>query len=273
MDALHQTPLLDLFRRGEAAADVRMLAARGVLAPRAHEQMALLVWLARDPDAAIQEAALSTIDRIPADPLARYLAGVDVPPDVRQFFEGRGVTVQADPVSEPSIEPLVTGHDAPVAAMSSDVSPAVTDNLDEHGARQSTVQRLSKMSITDRLKVAMRGNREERTILIRDANKLVSIAVLSSPRLTEQEVESYAKMASVSEDVLRVIGTSRAWIKDYPVVRALAFNPKTPIAVSMGLVNRLVERDVKALSSDRNIAEPVKLLARKMTQATQTRRS
>ena len=272
MDELSQTPWLDLFRRGEAAADIRLLAARGVLAPRAHEQLALLVYLAHDADATISDTALATIGRIPAEPLCRFLAGSGVSAEVRQFFEARGFAANGRTAVEAPAEPLVVDRDASVVPEPGDVSPDVTARLDEHGARESTVQRLSKMSVTDRLKVAMRGNREERTILIRDANKLVSIAVLSSPRITEQEIESYARMASVSEDVLRVIGTSRAWIKDYPVVRALAFNPKTPIAISMGLVSRLVERDVKALSSDRNIAEPVKLLARKMTKATETRR-
>jgi hypothetical protein len=91
--------------------------------------------------------------------------------------------------------------------------------------------------------------REERTILIRDPNKLVSLAVLSSPKVNEREIESYAKMANVSEDVLRVIGTTRAWTKSYAIVRSLAFNPKSPIAVSMTLVSRLVEKDVRMLST------------------------
>jgi hypothetical protein len=136
----------------------------------------------------------------------------------------------------------------------------------------ATVQRLSLMTVSEKIKAAMRGSREERTILIRDPNKLVSLAVLSSPKVNDREVENYAKMANVSEDVLRVIGSTRAWTKSYAVIRALAFNPKSPIAVSMTLVSRLVEKDVRMISMDRNIAEPVKLLARKFLQAGQSRR-
>ena len=138
--------------------------------------------------------------------------------------------------------------------------------------RLSTVQRLSQMNVTERMKAAMRGSREERTILIRDPNKLVSLSVLSSPKVSEQEVEAYAKMASISEDVLRVIGTSRAWVKNYTIVKSLTFNPKTPVAVSMGFVNRLVEKDVRGLATDRNMPEPVKVLARKIIQAGQSRK-
>jgi len=277
MDALYQTPLLDCVRRGEVAADIRMLAAKGLLAPRALEQLALLAWLVRDSDSAIREAAETTLSRIPPMMLARFLAGRDLPDDLLEFFARRGIVPDGSG----------TGADEPVLFVAEDEDEhhktPVLDAPDEatvnQGApplstvlRQSTVQQLSAMSITQKVKTAMRGNREMRALLIRDPNKLVSIAVLASPRLTEQEVEAYARMASLSEDVLRVIGTTRAWTKNYAVVRALTSNPKTPIAVSMGMVNRLLEKDVKALASDRNIAEPVKALARKMMQAGQSRK-
>jgi hypothetical protein len=134
------------------------------------------------------------------------------------------------------------------------------------------VQRLSLLNVTERVKVAMRGNREERMVLIRDPNKLVGLAVLSSPKLTEQEVEGFAKMASLGEDVLRVIATSRAWTKNYGVIASLVFNAKTPVALSMGFVNRLNERDVRKLTTDRNVPDPLRILARKMLQAGQSRR-
>ena len=136
----------------------------------------------------------------------------------------------------------------------------------------ATIQRVAMMTVSEKIKAAMRGSREERTILIRDPNKLVSLAVLSSPKVNEREIESYAKMANVSEDVLRVIGTTRAWTKSYSVVRSLAFNPKSPIAVSMTLVSRLVEKDVRMITMDRNIAEPVRILARKALQTGKSRR-
>jgi hypothetical protein len=271
MDALYQTPLLDCVRRGEVAADIRMLAAQGVLAPRALEQLALLVWLTHDADPAIRDTAETTLGRIPQSMLARFLANPDVPDDLREFFAGRGIV--PDGSGTHASESVLFAAEDPD---DDDEDPAGDEpdeaTSDRDARRQSTVQRLSGMSITQRVKTAMRGNREERALLIRDPNKLVSIAVLASPRLTDGEVENYARMASISEDVLRVIGTTRAWMKTYAVVRALTCNPKTPIAISMALVNRLLEKDVKALASDRNIAEPVKLLARKMMQAGQSRR-
>jgi hypothetical protein len=264
MDEHYRTPLLDCFRRGEVTPDVRMLAAQGVLAPRAHEQLGLLILLVDDADPAIRAAAAATIDRIPTEALTRFLGRPDVPDQIRGFFERRGI--QAGPAApDASDDPL---FDPAGESAGDDASGDVgVQPGPEDERRQSTVQRLSGMNVTQRMKAAIRGSRDERTILIRDPNKLVSLSVLSSPKVSEQEVEGYAKMSSVSEDALRVIGTTRAWAKNYTIIRSLTFNPKTPVALSMGFVSRLVERDVRALASDRNIPEPVKVLARKIVQA------
>jgi hypothetical protein len=113
------------------------------------------------------------------------------------------------------------------------------------------------------LKAAMKGTKEIRAILIRDPNKMISAAVLSSPKVTESEAASFARMASVSEDILRAIGHNRAWMKSYAVVLGLARNPKTPVAMSLNLLVRLQDRDVQAISVDRNVPEPLRIAARK----------
>jgi hypothetical protein len=115
------------------------------------------------------------------------------------------------------------------------------------------------------MKLAFKGTREQRAQLIRDPNKIVNAAVLSSPKLTVAEVEAFAKMANVGEEVLRVIANNRGWLKNYGVVLGLVRNPKTPPAISMQLLHRLNERDTKMLSTDRNIPEAVRLAARKLT--------
>jgi hypothetical protein len=122
---------------------------------------------------------------------------------------------------------------------------------------------LSTLPIMRRIKLAMKGTREQRAQLIRDSNKLVAAAVLSSPKLTSAEVESFARMANVTEDVLRVIASNRGWLKNYGVVVGLTRNPKTPPALSMALLQRLNERDMKMLAFDRNVPESVRLAARK----------
>jgi Asp-tRNA(Asn)/Glu-tRNA(Gln) amidotransferase B subunit len=109
----------------------------------------------------------------------------------------------------------------------------------------------------------MKGTREQRSQLIRDSNRLVASAVLSSPKLMDAEVEAFAKMANVTEEVLRVIAANRGWLKNYGVVLGLTKNPKTPPAISMQLLQRLNERDTKMLAVDRNVPEALRLAARK----------
>ena len=126
-----------------------------------------------------------------------------------------------------------------------------------------TAATLAAMNPGQRLGRAMKGSREERAILIRDPNKVVAVAVLSSPKLSEAEVEAIAKMTNVSDEVLRLIGNSRAWLKNYRIVSALTRNPKTPQALAMNLLSRLQERDVKLLIADRNVPDALRMAARR----------
>ena len=98
-----------------------------------------------------------------------------------------------------------------------------------------------------------------RAILIRDPNRMVAAAVLSCPKVNEAEVEAFAKMGNVSEEILRTIAMSRAWTKSYGVLLALVKNSKTPVALTMNMMQRLNESDVKKLSTDRNVPEALRL--------------
>jgi hypothetical protein len=252
MDAGIRSPFLDFFRRGEVARDVRLLAARGALAARAHDQMALLVLLTEDGDQEIRGAAEATLAQIPNGSLSAFLGRPDVPEPLRDFFRGRGVEPDLAGASS-SDDPLV------------DVDPDDGEKAGAagEGARQGAGERLAMMNVSERMRAAMKGTKEERAILIRDPNKLVSVSVLSSPKLSESEVEQFSKMASISEEVLRIIGMNRGWTKNYGVIAGLAKNPKTPLAVAMRCVQRLTERDLKLIVLDRNIQEPLKLAVRK----------
>jgi len=106
--------------------------------------------------------------------------------------------------------------------------------------------------------------------LVRDTNRMISAAVMSSPKMTEQEVEAVAGMASVSEDVLRIIANNRGWMKNYKVALRLVKNAKTPVAVSMNLLPRIMEKDLIGLSTDRNVPEPLRIAARKKVMVART---
>jgi hypothetical protein len=252
MDPGFRSPLIDFFRRGEVARDVRLMAAQGALAPRAHEQLALLVLLSDDPDPEIAAATAATLDALPEQPLRAFVARSDVSDEMRRFFTARGIDttgVAASDTEAPLIDTLAELADAP-------------DTPDAGGDGERKL--LSSLPVIERMKLAMKGSREQRAQLVRDSNRLVAAAVLSSPKLTESEVEAFTKMGNVSEEVLRTIAMNRSWTKNYGVLAGLCRHPKTPPAISMHMLHRLNERDLKNISIDRNVPEALRQLSRKI---------
>lgn len=172
---------------------------------------------------------------------------------------------------EAMIELLVADPDPEVARAAAETKRSGSPEPVEESSAEApekaeaggTVEKIAAMTPGQKLQLAMRGTREERAVLIRDANRLVSMAVLSSPKITETEVENIAKMTNVSEDILRVIGHTRAWAKNYSIVSALTRNSKTPVAISLNLLPRLMEKDIKSLTTDRNIPDVLRLAARR----------
>ena len=130
--------------------------------------------------------------------------------------------------------------------------------------RMTLLQRLSRMTVVERIQLALKGSREERMALIRDPNKMVQRAVLQSPRLTETEVESFSAMSSLTAEVLRVISLNRGFMKNYTIARNLTCNPKTPLEISLHLLPRLTARDLKLLTTNKNIPENLRSMALKL---------
>jgi hypothetical protein len=135
------------------------------------------------------------------------------------------------------------------------------------GERISMLNRIIKMGVKDRVKLAMKGDREARNILIRDPNRLVAAAVVSNPRISEQEVETIAAMRSIPEDILRLIASNRQWSRSYTISHSLARNPRTPIANVITIMSRLQLRDLAALSKNRNVSDAVRRQAMRLHNA------
>jgi len=249
MESGFATPLLEFFKRGDVEPDVKLLAAQGALAPRAHEQLGLLVLLVNDPDAEIASTAEKTLQAISREAIAAFLARPDAPSELKNFFAARG------------IEPGAAALENEAALI--DTSPKTDEVDDDKDDEKTALQRLQAMNVPQKVQRATKGSREERAILIRDPNKMISLAVLSSPKLTISEVEAFARAGNVAEECLRTIAFTRAWMKSYNVVAALTRNPKTPVALSMNLLSRLNEKDLRTLSTDRNVPDVLRVTARK----------
>ena len=134
----------------------------------------------------------------------------------------------------------------------------------EEKEKLSLLQRIGRMPVGERIKLAMRGNREERMVLIRDRSKLVSLAVLASPKVNESEMETFAAMKNIQEAVLRTIATNRKILKRYGVIKALANNPKAPLDVALPLLSYLLINDLRSLSINKNVNETMRKRALKL---------
>jgi hypothetical protein len=130
--------------------------------------------------------------------------------------------------------------------------------------RQTLLQRLATMTVAQRVQFAIKGGSEARRTLIRDSNKVVQRAVLQSPRLTDQEVEAFASMSSLTDEILRLIAKNRNFRKNYVVVRNLTNNPKTPLDVTLHMLPMLNALDLKKLCTNKNVPETLRTTANKL---------
>lgn len=146
-----------------------------------------------------------------------------------------------------------------------DLEKRILEEMKEDEASEEDLrlaQKLLTMTVPERVQLAMKGDRQARSVLIRDSSKQVKEAVIRSPKLTENEVEQISKMRSIGEDILRIIGSTREMTKNYAVVHNLVRNPKTPQPVAMQLMNRLQTRDLQHVVKDKNIPDNIRRHAR-----------
>lgn len=129
---------------------------------------------------------------------------------------------------------------------------------------ESLLQKIQKLSVAQRIQLALRGGREIRNILAKDTNKEVSLSVLENAKITETEIEMIAKNRFSLEEALRRISKNREWMKKYPILLGLVTNPKTPPGISVALVTEVKTRDLAVIEKNKNVAEAVRAAAKKL---------
>ena len=139
------------------------------------------------------------------------------------------------------------------------------------GERVSMLSKVMGMNMKDRIKMAAKGNREARNILIRDPNRIVAQAVINNPMLTDQDVEKITKMRTVPQDVLRQIAINKQWARSYIIIHNLALNPRTPVGNAMSIIPRLQLRDLISMAKSRNVPDAVRKHAKRIGDARKSR--
>jgi hypothetical protein len=158
---------------------------------------------------------------------------------------------------------LVNDSEEPKGRPASSPDPSINKSL---------YNQIRAMSVGERLKLALKGNRDARAILIHDSNHLIPRFVLQNPRITEDEVVALARNRNTDTELLRLIGEQREWSRNHQVKSALATNPKTPVAIALRFVGSLTERELRMIAKSKNVTSAVATSAKRILfQRTSTR--
>ena len=226
-----------------------------------------LAWLAETVDGPLQDIIVTNQVRLLQAPVIveRLFENPRLSPEIRRRADEFLEEFFLKKEREKDEAAAAAAAAAPAAAPEPSPAPAPAEDEPElsEDEKKSLFARVSVMSVVQKIRLAYRGNKEERMFLVQDRNRLVSSAALKSPKTREADAETIANMKSVSEDVLRAIAFRRDWMRHYGVLRALIRNPRSPIDVTLGLVLKLNAKDMKTLSSDRNVPEAVRATARR----------
>ncbi|HSS45468.1 MAG TPA: hypothetical protein VLO07_09020, partial [Thermoanaerobaculia bacterium] len=182
-----------------------------------------------------------------------------------EFFEKEKRRHEAERVSREKERARQEAGEAEGPAAEAEVAEAVADEgPDEASLTEAAIfRRISRLNVSEKINLAYSGGKEERRVLIGDANRLVGLAVLKARGLTPNEVESYSLMRHLDEEILRTIAANRTWVRKPSIVAALVMNPKVPLSVALPLVKFVPQRQLKSIIRDPNLADGLRVAARK----------
>ena len=202
-----------------------------------------------EEEVAEEEAVEEEIPLASLDDLLAQIPNLDA--------EAQRIIAQID--SEPSILPTDEEVQSQLLNIfsSEELNEIPTETL-------TTYQKVLHMSHPEKVRVALLGGKEERTLLIRDPSRQIASLVLRNPKLTDSEMDAFAQMRNLDGQVLREMSENRSFIKRYTVAHSLVKNPKVPSPSALNLLKLLRDMDLKNLERDRNIPEIIRRSAKRI---------
>ena len=274
--------------RADAAKDEKLRAARREISFSPADLGTILFILSRDPDPDVKGAAVQSLQALPEDMLLPMATSAETHPlvlDALARFHGDDERVAAAILSRTDVDPRTVeylaarepaGHDEEPDSggeFAEDDEPPADDagsSLPAEFPEEETEEHLSKyklmqqMSIGEKIKMAMLGDKEWRSLLIKDTNKLVSTAVIKNPRITDPEILAIAKSVELNEEIFRIICMNKDWVKIYQVRKSLVENSKTPLPKALRFLSTLNEKDLLTLSKSKNVSSVISRQAQRI---------
>lgn len=217
------------------------------------------------------KARMSTVDR--AVELAVRsgvrVAGISAWDELARLVTagGAGVNATDDAAFAQALAGVATVPDVAADAIAADDAVVVTEAEDAAPAVDPAKVPLNKMSVPAKIRLATLGNAFARALLIRDPMKMVAVAAIKSPGVTDLEAAKYAGNQALAADVIAYVASRRDWTRLYGTKKALILNPKTPLTESTKLLLHLRERDLRQIASSKGIPSAVVAQARKLLNA------
>jgi hypothetical protein len=286
------------YARNDVPRDVKLQAARGQIAVPGSDLVTLLYFLAHDPDSEVRAAAIHTLRTMPEPQLfavaesaalhpkildmlarlhypkqaiaAKILSHPSIDSRTAAFLAEKQAEMAADAQPVPAPE-QVEEADAVDAAdelleENEEVDEALEDDeeVDEESEDFLSKYQLStKMDVSEKIKMALVGDKEWRMLLIKDPNKLVSASVVKNPRITEAEILAIVSTTIQHDEIMRLICSNKEWVKNYPIRKALVLNCKTPLPAALRFMATLTDKDIAALAKSKNVATVISTQARR----------
>ena len=267
-----------------ASREVQLQAARGGTELQGRDLVTVLLFLCHGPDPDIRATALSTMRNISSEVLRAILQTPEIPEPLIAFIRrvhpglappGPETMAEEDVSSgDPEAGPECAGPNQEEQPWNESVDETEREEplVEEEDVNASKYQLSLTMGVAERIKMALTGDKEWRTLMIKDANKLVHSAALKNPRITEGEVLLVAKNKSSSDELIRLITANKEWLKSYEIQRALVIHPRTPLPKALRFLGMLGEKDLKKLASSRDVSPILVNTARRLLLAKQKRK-
>ncbi|MHC1696491.1 MAG: hypothetical protein AB9919_00115 [Geobacteraceae bacterium] len=243
----------------------------------------VLHFLSRDPDPEIRSAAVTGLHGLSEQLLLEICADQSVHPSILLLLaklHGKNPKVAEKISLNPAADEQILSHLADCTLLTSEDTSTSTDpeGGDDEGEEnfaeelegdveevfKSTYQLAMDMGVSEKIKMALTGDKEWRMLLVKDKNKLVSGSVIKNPRITEGEVLIITKCQLNNDDILREICNNKDWTKNYQIRKSLVENSKAPIQCTLRFLSGLTIKDLGLLAKSKNVSSVISTQARRL---------
>jgi len=226
--------------------------------------LGVLIRMLESREARERDVAVRALKEITPESIAVLLRDPKLTPEAIEYF-ARHAGERRDWIEALLSNPSLHEEDRAFLVAADAALPEEIKEIPEDEEDLSISQRIQRMTVGQKIKAAMKGNKEARTLLVKDANRDVYMAVLKNPGLKENEVEMLTKNTGTNIEILRAIGNNREWVATRNILNGLVMNPKTPVNISIRLLPRLGRKDMEFIAKSRSLPIALRNNAKRMT--------